>query len=952
MNVQNRERIINVLHLGFFFRNNLGDDMFIEAFKELYSFSEESINVHFECLDDVKTWSVERFSKYNLIAIGGGDIVNDYFCDTIMMIKKELMQSKITLPIVFIGAGIPHPSFLSGNKVFAIDKIGLRNKTDSRKIQQMFGTKNVIFAPDFGFMYNYDKNLKEKFGVSRKLNVQWREKFTGTEGKVLKIGMCMAQPVNAILPEYSTKIANLIDILTSEEYTRALKEVHGIPCIGVEVVLIPFNISPKNKSESDIILNREIIEKAKNHMNVISVSDSDIPTVEHCIQIFENVDLLVCHRFHAHVFSICARRPFVSVNFSRKVQLLLKEERIPEFAITNSTVVSAYSEVEKKDVKTLNFDEQAISEKILNLFANKCEKLSILQDCIDSSRVKNELFFTPDVRKSLCKFITDDSVILSQDQNRRNACFGDGRKRWDEIADYILSLHRRGKGVEYLAEVLCFKATGGTPGSKYLWGTTDNIKAQIRKCDTPDMLRKKLSDMAEFIEKNERRENELASRAEMNLTYINQDSMKGLHRSGWSYCINGLKSAWGNSKDGIYVDMYLDKTFGWALASMSDSGTIPYLGPWAGFFHHTPSSRFGNRSLEAVFNEPLFRSSLNSCVSLFCLSEYLAVWVRERLVQLRDVDNVLGADPALVFVVHHPTEFVEKTFDVTTLSAALEGGSFVPTVKYLEAKAQITSSPIARFPAASKEGNAIRLVGVGAWYRNPVSIYRLFQQIPENFFLFRLKGRGMENYFPNKGDKITKACLSSSSVNRVSSQFMITLNELIYNNLVTKTQKDRVFDEAREHFSECPSNFSISVISNGEENYTNPFVRSLGSAIHQMINSVSILEYLPNDEYDSLLETCVPFIDFVDCSAANTIIECSTRNTPIVTNRHPAVEEYLGKDYPLLFDKIEDITEEWLTPQRIASGHEYIKNLNKDRLKLPTFVSEVHASVEKRLTQF
>jgi polysaccharide pyruvyl transferase WcaK-like protein len=46
------------------------------------------------------------------------------------------------------------------------------------------------------------------------------------------------------------------------------------------------------------------------------------------IDLISGLDATVCMRFHAHIFSIIAGKPFVSIGFTRKVQLLLEENGI------------------------------------------------------------------------------------------------------------------------------------------------------------------------------------------------------------------------------------------------------------------------------------------------------------------------------------------------------------------------------------------------------------------------------------------------------------------------------------------------------------------------------------------------------------------------------------------------------------------------------------------------
>ena len=60
------------------------------------------------------------------------------------------------------------------------------------------------------------------------------------------------------------------------------------------------------------------------------------------------------------------------------------------------------------------------------------------------------------------------------------------------------------------------------------------------------------------------------------------------------------------------------------------------------------------------------------------------------------------------------------------------------------------------------------------------------------------------------------------------------------------------------------------------------------------------------EEYDDLLTNNIVFVDLFDASANNTVLECIVRRTPIIINNIGAVSEYLGKDYPLYFENLEE----------------------------------------------
>ncbi len=70
-------------------------------------------------------------------------------------------------------------------------------------------------------------------------------------------------------------------------------------------------------------------------------------------------------------------------------------------------------------------------------------------------------------------------------------------------------------------------------------------------------------------------------------------------------------------------------------------------------------------------------------------------------------------------------------------------------------------------------------------------------------------------------------------------------------------------------------------------------------------SAVRFIDYLGSGEYDELLSRSVVFVDLMDCSASNVIIDCIARGTPLLINRHPAAQEYLGSGYPLFYDSPE-----------------------------------------------
>lgn len=79
-------------------------------------------------------------------------------------------------------------------------------------------------------------------------------------------------------------------------------------------------------------------------------------------------------------------------------------------------------------------------------------------------------------------------------------------------------------------------------------------------------------------------------------------------------------------------------------------------------------------------------------------------------------------------------------------------------------------------------------------------------------------------------------------------------------------------------------------------------------------------------EYDRLLTESVVFLRLFDAVANTTTVECLARATPIVVNRVGAADEYLGSDYPLLYNSLEEAAEMVRDNGRILAAHEHLRD--------------------------
>jgi len=104
--------------------------------------------------------------------------------------------------------------------------------------------------------------------------------------------------------------------------------------------------------------------------------------------------------------------------------------------------------------------------------------------------------------------------------------------------------------------------------------------------------------------------------------------------------------------------------------------------------------------------------------------------------------------------------------------------------------------------------------------------------------------------------------------------------------------------------------------------------------------NVQVMPEVSPIAYDTLLSQNAVFIELFSSSANNAVIECIVRNTPLIINRQPAVEEYLGKDYPLFYEKLPEATR-LMTDEKILAGHEYLRKMDKTELEIGHFVGKI-----------
>jgi hypothetical protein len=103
----------------------------------------------------------------------------------------------------------------------------------------------------------------------------------------------------------------------------------------------------------------------------------------------------------------------------------------------------------------------------------------------------------------------------------------------------------------------------------------------------------------------------------------------GTHRYGWDVAAKSLSVL--ENSDGVLFDDFVESTFLWHGEESFTAGIVPYNEHWVGFIHNPPNSPdWPSITGERVTNlskSVFWRDSLEYCLGLFALTEYLARWV-------------------------------------------------------------------------------------------------------------------------------------------------------------------------------------------------------------------------------------------------------------------------------------------------------------------------------------
>jgi hypothetical protein len=890
-----------VLVLGFYDRGNLGDEQYKITIPKYFG---KAFEFEFKCVDDVfDVYTVQDEDGYDFVLCGGGDMINAYFMD-----KVQIILAEYTGPTYAFSVGIPYDEEVKYLDLF--DHVVVRSHYDYELASKYLGKKNVSYLPDVAFNYPTAPHVEAA-----------NPDLEGAlQPNVYNLGICLATPIVLSMGMEFVKLLARALVDTSVSPRLMMDTTTKTNVVNYHFFM--FNTDPQNMTESDVTAVKLMMDE----LNAIGfdtdarcVIHGEIETLGDMLTNMSEMSCMLCMRYHSAVFSASLGVPMVPFVSTKKMDQFLIDLKYPTEYVVDNMWISANiadgggAEISRKIIDRMMDSDPPPPPPKVQPFLSFAE----LHSAISLNKYRTLLLEKPQIRnESLDKTLTSCMMVL-------NTYFG---------TTYITKESMRvpgkmetfGKDPIQIARVICFAVTGNFDEPS-IWGLAENMLMDTfvlydtviyiydqwvsemitLGCDEsydekyhPTILEDLLGygcggggsggdngnddddddDPMKSDQKNSLESMLADIEAKTNTRlmlsidpYMDKRFTSRVHRSGWSYVTSYLQNFDATrfmKRPKLIVDTYVERTFHWGFASLMLSGILPYRTPWVGFIHHTFDTIHSNHNCTEMFENEMFRASLSCCKCLFVLSDYLADKIMQAL-------SDLGMSHVRVQVVYHPTEFVCMT-DMFTMTKFFKN----PDRK---------------------------VVQIGAWLRNPYSIYNLplnkDDLNPLDISKAVLKGKNMDAYF-----------VSDETINDIVEAIDGVMPLLPYYTC--------------DDFNQIP------------QLTKNKYIIGVEDAITSNHNSVEKLDALCNEEYDALLSQNIVFLDLVDCSAANTVIECIVRNTILIVNRHPAIEEVIGKHYPGFYNSLVEATLILGNPKILIQCYSHLSKLNKDKQRIKTFLQK------------
>lgn len=320
----------NVLVYGFYNHDNIGDQLFIDAFKTIFP------NINFSFSDSI---TVDKIKDASAIFIGGGSFLSE--CPNI---SNECLNILRTKKIFYVGVGAEtdiHPAHKELIRLARL--VALRSPIGVEKVREL--NKNVMIIPDIVYSLKVSQIEKKKSKSVLVLpNIYTVPQNTDAHWKHIS------------WEHFKFEFSQFLDSIIEDGYS------------------INFFSMCDNNRHSDDWAAYEIISnmKYRNGNNLIRAKSSDIKDI---CKLFSKYEIIITQRFHGIILSEITRVPYISIYHHNKLMSSSFNEGIfmSMYAISKSILKDQFNLANKiKLSESLPIQSnifESIKEKIISILS-------------------------------------------------------------------------------------------------------------------------------------------------------------------------------------------------------------------------------------------------------------------------------------------------------------------------------------------------------------------------------------------------------------------------------------------------------------------------------------------------------------------------------------------------------------------------------------------------------
>ena len=123
------------------------------------------------------------------------------------------------------------------------------------------------------------------------------------------------------------------------------------------------------------------------------------------------------------------------------------------------------------------------------------------------------------------------------------------------------------------------------------------------------------------------------------------------------------------------------------------------------------------------------------------------------------------------------------------------------------------------------------------------------------------------------------------------------------------------------------------------------FVMSTGLINRKFHNYRHSPSRLSDHDYDKLLAASVVILNIFDEAVVNSVLDCMAGYVPLLVNRTRTLEEYLGVNYPLFYNDLNDCVRKANDMKLLLDAHVYLKSKDNTRHTGEYFINSIMSGI-------